>query len=120
MRKLNTKGALFSMMSGHRYRSLNFHFPNLRYIDQCQDLLDAPFTVTAKDLDIYKGVVLAGAGELNEVREEGADEAFAAYVRRGSISHLERTARKDTQRLTASYDHMINLASYARRGRPRE
>lgn len=57
---------------------------SLRYIDQCQDLLDAPATLgERKDLELYVQAVQTAKGEGLDYWEEEIPREFVAYVGRG-------------------------------------
>jgi len=65
------------------------------YIDQCQELLDAPTTMgERKDLEVYSIAVRTAAGEMPD-RPEEVSKDFIAYVERGRIQYLEGISRKD-------------------------
>ncbi|KAJ6546966.1 SacI homology domain-containing protein [Mycena capillaripes] len=65
------------------------------YIDQCQELLDAPSTSgERKDLELYSLVVRTAAGEVPDWVGEIPKE-FIAYVEHGATQYLD--GRKDIQ-----------------------
>jgi phosphatidylinositol 3,5-bisphosphate 5-phosphatase len=57
-----------------------------RYIDQGQELMDAPDTVAErKDLEKYQLMISMAMGEVPEGRrDEALETSFASYVERGS------------------------------------
>lgn len=75
-----------------------------RYIDQCQDLLDAPGQIAETDLDLYTQTV--GAGGMPDWPDEIADESFVAYVERGTVAYL--VGRKDSLPVAFNYDRWIS------------
>jgi hypothetical protein len=64
-----------------------------RYIDQCQDLMDAPINGgERRGLEIYQQAVWTSAGELGD---SAPDEAFFTYVERGTTHYLDGVRVKE-------------------------
>ena len=77
------------------------------YIDQCQELLDAPTTMgERKDLEVYSTAVKTAAGEMPD-RPEEIPKDFITYVERGRIQHLEGIGRKDGLSVVFNYDRWL-------------
>lgn len=78
------------------------------YIDQCQELLDAPKTIAErKDFEVYQLAVRTGSGEVPDGRDETIDDALIAYVERGMTQYLDGP-RKDGVPTTAfNYDRWV-------------
>ena len=78
-----------------------------RYIDQCQELLDAPTTMgERKDLEVYSTAVRTAAGETPD-RPEEVPKDFIAYVERGKIQCLEGVSGKDGLSVVFNYDRWL-------------
>jgi len=78
------------------------------YIDQCQELLDAPKTIAErKDFEVYQLAVRTGSGEVLDGREEIIDDALIAYVERGSTQYLDGVGRKDALPISFNYDRWV-------------
>lgn len=59
------------------------------YIDQCQELLDAPTTMgERKDLEVYSMAIRTATGETSDWLEEVPKE-FVTYVERGRTQYLD-------------------------------
>jgi hypothetical protein len=57
------------------------------YIDQCQELLEAPTTIAErKDLDVYHAAVLVAT---KEGHDETSDEALMSYIEKGSAQFID-------------------------------
>ncbi|KAJ7043084.1 polyphosphoinositide phosphatase [Mycena alexandri] len=66
------------------------------YIDQCQELLDAPSTSgERKDLEVYYLAVRTATGEVPDSGE--IPKEFFAYVEHGKTQYLDGPGRKDVQ-----------------------
>lgn len=75
--------------------STQLTFLTERYIDQCQELLDAPSTSgERKDLELYSLAVRTATGEVSDWPNEIPKE-FIAYVEHVPSQYLD--GRKDVQ-----------------------
>jgi hypothetical protein len=77
------------------------------YIDQCQDLLDAPILAEKKDLDLYHAAVRTAMGEIPDGKNDAADDVFAAYVERGTIQFLDGRGRRDNLIVPFNYERWV-------------
>lgn len=79
-----------------------------RYIDQCQELLDAPATTERKDLEVYAQAIQTGKGEgLNLWSEDfEVPKEFVAYVERSSTYYLE-SGKKEAFPVTFNYERWL-------------
>ncbi|TFK37658.1 SacI homology domain-containing protein [Crucibulum laeve] len=79
------------------------------YIDQCEELLEAPSTVgERKDLEVYAAAVgLANGGEMLTWQDEEPKD-FVTYVERGSTSYLDGGGRKDPLPITYNYERWLS------------
>ena len=60
-----------------------------RYIDQCQELLDAPTTYgERKDLEVYSAAVQTARGDNLEYWDDEIPKDFVAYVEKSSAGYL--------------------------------
>jgi phosphatidylinositol 3,5-bisphosphate 5-phosphatase len=82
-------------------------FLTCRYIDQCQELLDAPTIAERKDLDVYQIAVRTSTGDLNEWHDESPDEAFSTYVERGTTRYLDGSGRKEAFPIVFNYERWL-------------
>jgi len=77
------------------------------YIDQYQELLDAPTIAERKDLDVYHMAVKTAVGDVNEWREDPPDEAFSTYVERGTTRYLDGSGRKEAFPIVFNYERWL-------------
>ncbi|KAG5641928.1 hypothetical protein DXG03_003954 [Asterophora parasitica] len=61
------------------------------YIDQCQELLDAPTTMgERKDLEVYSTAIRAATGEILDWQDDAVPpKEFVAYIERGNTMYLD-------------------------------
>jgi phosphatidylinositol 3,5-bisphosphate 5-phosphatase len=79
-----------------------------RYIDQCQDLLDAPINGgERKDLEVYQRAVWTATGELPEWPNEAPDDAFHISVEREATNYLDQVGRKEALAVHLSYERWL-------------
>ena len=97
--------AIFFFSSSSR-SSAHLH---CRYIDQCQELLDAPTTMgERKDLEIYIAAVRNAGGEGLDWPEE-APRDLITYVERGSLSYIDGS-KKEPFPVTFNYERWLSGA----------
>ncbi len=83
-----------------------------RYIDQYQELLDAPATVAErKDLEIYALAVQTAKGEGRDYWEEDIPRDFIAYVERSSNRHLDGAEMTGTFHVSYNYERWLGSSS---------
>lgn len=79
------------------------------YIDQCQELLDAPSTMgERKDLEIYIAAVRNAGGEGLDWPED-APRDLIAYVERGSLNYIDGS-KKEPFPVTFNYERWLSGA----------
>jgi hypothetical protein len=78
-----------------------------RYIDQCQELLDAPRRAERKDLDIYQGAVRTATGETADWPDEYPDEVFMIYVEQGTSRYLDGAEHREVLPITFNYERWV-------------
>jgi len=80
-----------------------------RYIDQCQELLDAPTTMgERKDLEIYIAAVRNAGGEGLDWPED-APRDLITYVERGSLNYIDGS-KKEPFPVTFNYERWLGGA----------
>jgi hypothetical protein len=78
-----------------------------RYIDQCQDMLNEPAYSASADVDVYESTIRTGRDPVGDIRDDSVEDAFAAYVDRGTVRFLEQP-RKD---LAATYERWLGASA---------
>lgn len=76
-----------------------------RYIDQCQELIEA--LVERKDLAVYQTAVRTATGETVGWQDEFVDDTFLIYVERGTTQYLDGAGRKDALPVAFNYERWI-------------
>jgi phosphatidylinositol 3,5-bisphosphate 5-phosphatase len=102
-KRRNIRGQ-FSFPSGSRkYLScLN------RYIDQCQELLDAPATLgERKALEVYALAVQAARGDTHDYWPEEIPKEFFSYIERSSTQYLDG-GKKEALPVSFDYDRWLS------------
>jgi phosphatidylinositol 3,5-bisphosphate 5-phosphatase len=77
------------------------------YIDQCQDLLDAPSVAERKDLDLYQAIVRIAGGEMADSEDDIAESTFTAFIEKGNTQYL---GRRDTLPTQFNYERWVGGA----------
>ncbi|PBK87930.1 hypothetical protein ARMGADRAFT_997455 [Armillaria gallica] len=80
------------------------------YIDQYEELLDAPSTRSErKDLEMYKAAVRMATGDMTESQDidEESSEYFG-YVEYGSVQYHEGQGRKEPLPISFNYERWLN------------
>lgn len=78
-----------------------------RYIDQCQDLIEA-LGVQRKDRSIYQTVIRTATGEVADWHDDAVDETYLAYVERGTTQYLD--GGKEALPVAFNYDRWLGSA----------
>ncbi|KAE9404895.1 hypothetical protein BT96DRAFT_916565 [Gymnopus androsaceus JB14] len=79
------------------------------YIDQCQELLDAPFdSGERKDLEVYTLAVHTASGDISDWVDEEPRE-FVTFVEHGSIQYLEGSGgRREALPVSYNYERWVS------------
>ncbi|KDR74148.1 hypothetical protein GALMADRAFT_71417 [Galerina marginata CBS 339.88] len=78
------------------------------YIDQCQELLDAPATFgERKDLEVYALAVQTAKGDGVDTWAEEVPKEFISYVERSSTGYLDGS-KKETFPVTFNYERWLD------------
>ena len=82
----------------------------VRYIEQCQELLDAPVTSLEKrNLEVYAQAIQTGRGEgISDDWRSGfeATKDYTAYVERSTTEYLT-SAKKEAFPITYNYERWL-------------
>ena len=97
------QGSVFFFSDFHEYSSrLN------RYIDQCQELLDAPATLgERKALEVYAWAVQTAKGDIHDYWPEEIPKEFFSYIERSSTQYLD-DGRKEALPVSFDYDRWLS------------
>ena len=100
--KAEYQGSIFLSMGFHKCSSrLN------RYIDQCQELLDAPATLgERKALEVYALAVQAARGDTHDYLQEEIPKEFFSYIERSSTQYLDG-GKKEALPVSFDYDRWL-------------
>jgi phosphatidylinositol 3,5-bisphosphate 5-phosphatase len=92
-------------MSGYLVSPKALTSDHCRYVDQCQELIEA--AVDRKDRIVYQTAARMATGETINWQDDVADEAFLNYVERGTTQHLDNAGRKDALPVAFNYERWI-------------
>jgi hypothetical protein len=102
-KRRNIKGQ-FSFPPGSRKCSSRLN----RYIDQCQELLDAPATLgERKALEVYALAVQAARGDTHDYWPEEIPKEFFSYIERSSTQYLDG-GKKEVLPVSFDYDRWLS------------
>jgi len=78
------------------------------YIDQCQELLDAPATLgERKALEVYALAVQTAKGDTHDYWPEEIPKEFFSYVERSSTQYLDG-GKKEALPVSFDYDRWLS------------
>ena len=79
-----------------------------RYIDQCQELLDAPATLgERKALEVYALAVQTARGDTHDYWPEDIPKEFLSYIERSSTQYLDGS-KKEVLPVSFDYDRWLS------------
>lgn len=79
-----------------------------RYIDQCQELLDAPATLgERKALEVYALAVQTARGDTHDYWPEEIPKEFFSYIERSSTQYLDG-GKKEVLPVSFDYDRWLS------------
>lgn len=78
---------------------------SFRYIDQCQELIEA--AVDRKDRIVYQTAARTAIGEGTDWQNDVADEVFVNYVERGTAQYLDGAGGKDALPVAFNYERWV-------------
>jgi hypothetical protein len=78
---------------------------SFRYIDQCQELIEA--AVDRKDRIVYQTAARTAIGEGTDWQNDVADEVFVNYVERGTAKYLDGAGGKDALPVAFNYERWV-------------
>lgn len=81
------------------------HAKICRYIDQCEELIEA--AVDRKDRIVYQTAARTAAGETVDWHND-VDEAYFSYVERGTAQYLDGAGQKDALPVAFNYERWIS------------
>jgi hypothetical protein len=88
-------------------------FLMIRYIDQCQDLLDAPMNSgERKDFEVYLRALMTATGGDMARLDDVPDEAFLVYVERGTAESLDGWGRKEGALSQFNYERWLGTQRF--------
>lgn len=101
--KAEYQGSVFSSPGSRKYSSrLN------RYIDQCQELLDAPATLgERKALEVYALAIQTARGDTHDYWPEEIPKEFFSYIERSSTQYLDG-GKKEALLVSFDYDRWLS------------
>jgi phosphatidylinositol 3,5-bisphosphate 5-phosphatase len=78
-----------------------------RYIDQCEELLDAPeWRGERKDWEMYYGAVRIAAGFITEAAEVSVPKEYVAYVDH-SKQYLDPSRSRESMTVAYNYERWL-------------
>jgi len=82
------------------------------YIDQYQDLLDAPLNIgERKDVEVYYQAVRTATSEHFTRRDEPQEGVFTNYIQRAPLQYLDNSVSKDSPLGGFNYERWLGVGS---------